>query len=48
MALQLLDPAIHRQEDLHNGLPTRVIDRLRLGALHTPIFDGAQLCPPTH
>ena len=46
--LQLLDPAIHRQQNLDYSLTPRVIDRLRLRALHTPGFDEAELCPPTH
>ena len=45
---QLLDPAIHRQQHLDYRLTPRVIDRLRLNALHTPRFDAAELCPPTN
>ena len=44
--LQLLDAAIHRQQNLDYRLAPRVIDRLGLGALHTPGFDEAELCPP--
>ena len=33
--LELLDTAIHPQQDLDNDLPTSVIDRLRLGAVHS-------------
>ncbi len=46
--LQLLDTAIHRQQHLNYSLTPRVIDHLRLRALHTPGFDEAELCPPTH
>ena len=46
--LQLLDAEIHRQQDFDYGLTPRVIDRLRLSALHSLIFDKAELCPPTH
>src|SRR5664280_2126230 len=46
MRLELLDPAIHRQQHLNDRLTSSVIDRLSLGALHTPIFDEAELCPP--
>jgi hypothetical protein len=44
--LELLDAAIHRQQDLDNRLASCVIDRFGLRALHTPIFDSAGLCPP--
>jgi hypothetical protein len=46
--LQLLDTPVHSQKDFDYRLAPRVIDRLRLNALHTPIFDEAELCPPTH
>jgi hypothetical protein len=46
--LQLLNAAIHRQQDLNYSPTPRVIDRFRLNALHTTEFDRAQLCPPTH
>ena len=46
--LELRDPAIHRQQHLDYSLTPRVIDRLRLSALHTPRFDAAELCPPTN
>jgi hypothetical protein len=46
--LQLLDTAIHRQQNLNYSLTPRVIDRLRLSTLHTPRFDKAELRPPTH
>src|SRR5271156_6629186 len=46
--LELMDAAIHRQQHFNHGLTPRVIDRLRLSALHTPIFDKAELCPPTN
>jgi len=46
--LQLLDPPIHAQQHLDDNLASRVIDRLRLSPLHTPKFDSAELCPPTH
>ena len=45
---ELLDTAIHRQQNLDNSLTPRVIDRLRLSPIHTPGFDEAELCPPTH
>jgi hypothetical protein len=45
---QLLDAAIHRQQNLDYNLTPRVIDRLRLRALHTLTFDEAELCPPTN
>jgi hypothetical protein len=44
--LQLLDTPIHPQQHLDHDLPTSVIDRLRLSALHAPIFDAAQSNPP--
>ncbi len=44
---ELLDAAIHRQQHLDYSLAPRVIDRLRLHALHTTRFDEAELCPPT-
>lgn len=40
--LQLLDPAIHRQQHLDYSLTPRVTDRLRLNTLHTPRFNKAQ------
>jgi hypothetical protein len=40
------DLLIHPQQHRHHGLAALVIDRLSLRALHTPIFDGAELCPP--
>jgi hypothetical protein len=43
---ELLDLAIHAQQHLDHGLTARIIDRLRLGALHTPRFDEPELCPP--
>lgn len=46
MRLELLDPAIHRQQDFNDGLASGVIDRLRFGTVHAQIFDGAELCPP--
>ena len=46
MSLELPNPAIHREENFNDGLTALVIDRLRLGALHSPIFDEAELCPP--
>ncbi len=46
MRLQLLDPAIHRQQDFNDSLASSVIDRLGFGAVHALIFDGAELCPP--
>jgi len=46
--LQLLDTPVHRQQDFDYSLTPRPIDRLRLRTLHTPIFDEAKLCPPTH
>src|SRR5665811_1671320 len=45
--LQLLDTQVHRQQNLDYSLTPRVINRLRLRALHTPRFDEAELCPPT-
>lgn len=44
--LELLDPAIHPQENFNDDLTPRVIDRLGLGALHRYGFDGVELCPP--
>jgi len=46
MSLELPNPAIHREENFNDGLTALVIDRLRLGALHSPIFDETELCPP--
>jgi hypothetical protein len=46
--LQLLDTPVHSQKDFDYRLAPRLIDRLRLNALHAQIFDGAELCPPTH
>jgi hypothetical protein len=46
--LELHDTPVHRQKDFDYSLAPRVIDRFRLNALHAQIFDGAQLCPPTH
>jgi hypothetical protein len=43
---QLLDLAIHPQQDLDHHITTRVINRLSLGPFHTPIFDTPALCPP--
>jgi hypothetical protein len=37
--------AIHRQQRLNDAFLPRVIDRLRLSALHTTEFDEAELCP---
>jgi excinuclease ABC subunit A len=45
---ELGDLAIHPQQDLDHDLPTLVIDRLRLQALHTTRFDAPKLCPPTN
>src|SRR5665811_778967 len=42
--LQLLDTQVHRQQNLDYSLTPRVINRLRLRALHTPRFDEAELC----
>jgi len=47
LGVQLLDLAIHQQQNLDNDLAALVVDRLCLSALHTPIFGGAELCPPT-
>jgi hypothetical protein len=44
---QLLDAPIHPQQHLDNDLPPRVVDRLRLSALHPSRFDAPRLCPPT-
>jgi hypothetical protein len=41
------DLLIHPQQHRHHGLSALVVDRLRLRALHTNKFDGAELCPPT-
>ena len=46
MRLELLDPAIHRQQHLDHDLAPRVINRFRLDALHKQPFDAAGLCPP--
>src|SRR5215207_1513664 len=35
-----------RQQHLNDGIATLLIDRLGLGALHTPKFDARRLCPP--
>src|SRR3954447_12346859 len=35
-----------RQQHLDDGIATLLIDRLGLGALHTPKFDARRLCPP--
>lgn len=45
---QRLDLGVHPQQDLNDRLTTSVIDRFRLGPLHTTGFDTAQLTPPTH
>jgi hypothetical protein len=45
---ELLNTTIHRQQNLDYSLTPRVIDRLRLRALHTPTFAEAELRPPTH
>ena len=39
---------VHAQQHLDDHLAPGVVDRLRLSALHTPGFDAAGLCPPTH
>ena len=44
-----LQPLVLRrelQQHTHDCLPARVIDRLRLGALHIPTFAAPALCPP--
>jgi hypothetical protein len=46
VGFELLDPAIHRQKDFNDGLASGVIDRLGFSAVHTLVFDGAELCPP--
>ncbi len=46
MRLELLDPAIHSQQDFNDDLTSGVIDRLGFGAVHALTFDGAELCPP--
>jgi hypothetical protein len=46
MRLELLNPAIHRQQDSNDSLTSGVIDRLGFSAVHTPKFDEAELCPP--
>jgi hypothetical protein len=46
--LQLLNPAIHRQQDFDYSLTPGVIDRFRLNALHANRFDSTQLCSPTN
>ena len=45
---ELLNLLIHPQQHRHHDLTALVIDRLRLSALHTQIFDKAELCPPTN
>src|SRR3954447_18005978 len=35
-----------RQQHLDDDIATLLIDRLGLGALHTPKFDPRRLCPP--
>jgi hypothetical protein len=46
MRLQLLDTAIHPQENLDNDLAPTIVNRLRLNSLHTTKFDKTELCPP--
>lgn len=46
--LQPLDLLIHPQQNRHHNLAALVVDRLRLGALHNPIFDTTGLCPLTN
>ena len=43
---QPADLLIHPQQHRNHSLAALVVDRLRLGALHTPVFDAAGLCPP--
>ena len=43
---QPADLLIHPQQHRNHNLAALVVDRLRLGALHTPVFDAAELCPP--
>ncbi len=46
MSLELPNPAIHRQKNFNDSLTALAIDRLSLDALHSPIFDETELCPP--
>ena len=47
MRLQLLDTTVHPQKNLDDDLAPSIVNRLRLSTLHTPKFDGTELCPPT-
>ena len=40
------DLLIHPQQNRHHNLAALLIDRLRLSALHTPVFDTAKSNPP--
>jgi hypothetical protein len=46
LRLQALVLRRKRQQHLDDNRTARVIDRLRLSALHTTKFDAAELCPP--
>src|SRR6202451_3734091 len=46
MSLELPNPAIHREENFNDGPTALAIDSLSPRALHNPIFDKAELCPP--
>jgi hypothetical protein len=45
---QRLDLRVHPQQNINHRLAPRVIDRLRLSALHTQAFDDTELSPQTH
>src|SRR5215211_2212220 len=44
--LQPLDLLVHAQQHRDDDVLALPVDRFRLGALHTPGFDAARLCPP--
>lgn len=46
--LQPTDLLIHPQQHCDHNLAALIIDRLRLNAVHTDVFDTTELTPPTH